>query len=48
MASTAHQFPTMSNNTKPLLGKAHLTTLNLNNFKMVEAIGIKIFESSSP
>jgi hypothetical protein len=24
--------------------KAHLTTLNLNNFKMIEAIGLKLLQ----
>jgi hypothetical protein len=27
-----------------LLSKAHLTNLNLNNFEMIEAMGIKIIE----
>jgi hypothetical protein len=30
------------NNPNPLLSKAHLTTFNLNNFKMVEAMGLKM------
>jgi hypothetical protein len=36
------------NNPNPLLNKAHLTTLNLNHFKMVEGIGLKIIASRSP
>jgi hypothetical protein len=28
---------------KPLLSKAHLTNLNLNNFKIIEAMGLKIY-----
>jgi hypothetical protein len=31
----------------PIVGKAHLTTLNLNNFKMMEAMGLKIIASRS-
>jgi hypothetical protein len=27
----------------PLLSKAHLTILNLNNFKIIEAMGLKMF-----
>jgi hypothetical protein len=27
------------NNSNPQFSKAHLTTLNLNNFKMTEAVG---------
>jgi hypothetical protein len=40
--------PNDSNNPNPKLSKAHLTTLNLNNFKMIEAIGLKIIASRSP
>jgi hypothetical protein len=29
-------------NTNPQFSKAHLTTLNLNNFKTLEAVGLKI------
>jgi hypothetical protein len=36
------------NNTNPLLSKAHLTTLNLNYFKVVEALELKITASRSP
>jgi hypothetical protein len=32
----------------PLLRKAHLTTLNLNNFKIIEAMRLKIIASRSP
>jgi hypothetical protein len=31
----------------PQFSKAHLTTLNLTNFKMIEAMGLKIIASSS-
>jgi hypothetical protein len=30
------------NNPNTMLSKAHLTTLNVNNFKMVEAMGLKM------
>jgi hypothetical protein len=39
---------TMENNPNPLLSKAHLTTLNINKFKMIEATGLKIIASRSP
>jgi hypothetical protein len=39
---------TMEHNPNPLLSKAHLTNLNLNNFKMIEAVGLKIIVSRSP
>jgi hypothetical protein len=32
--------PWYINNPYPQFSKAHLTTLNLNNFKMIEAMGI--------
>jgi hypothetical protein len=32
----------------PQFSKAQLTTLNLNNFKMNEAMGLKIIASRSP
>jgi hypothetical protein len=35
------------NNPNPLLNKVHLTTLNVDNFKMVEAVGL-IISSRSP
>jgi hypothetical protein len=42
----SHFKQTQSKNThklsKPMLGKAHLTALNLSHFKMVEAMGLKI------
>jgi hypothetical protein len=41
-------LPWYTNNPNPLLSKAHLTTLNLSNFKMVEAMGLKIIASRSP
>jgi hypothetical protein len=33
---------TMEHNSNPLLSKAHLTTLDLSNFKMIEAMGLKL------
>jgi hypothetical protein len=40
---------TMENKqSKPHFSKAHLTTLNLNNFKMIEVMGLKITVSRSP
>jgi hypothetical protein len=36
------------NNPNPPLSKAHLTTLNLNNFKMVEIMGLKVIAVRSP
>jgi hypothetical protein len=36
------------NNTNAKFSKAHLTTLNLNTFKMIEAIGLKIIVSRYP
>jgi hypothetical protein len=35
-------------NPNTLLSKALLTTLNLNNFKIIEAMGLKIIASRSP
>jgi hypothetical protein len=35
-------------NTYPHFSKAHLTNLNLSNFKMIEAMGLKIIASKSP
>jgi hypothetical protein len=35
------------NNTSPLLSKAYLTTLNIDHFKMAEAMGLKIIVSRS-
>jgi hypothetical protein len=32
----------MEHNSNPQFSKAHLATLNLNNFKMIEAMGLKI------
>jgi hypothetical protein len=32
---------------KPTVNKAHLTNLNLSNFKMIEAMGLKIIASRS-
>jgi hypothetical protein len=36
------------NNPNPQLSKAHLTNLKLNNFKMIEAMGLKINASRFP
>jgi hypothetical protein len=33
---------TMEHNSNPQFSKAHLATLNRNNFKMIEAMGLKI------
>jgi hypothetical protein len=38
---------TMEHNPNPQFSKAHLTTLILNNFKMIEAMGLKITASRS-
>jgi hypothetical protein len=34
---------TMEHNPNPQFTKGHLTTLNLNNFKLVEGVGLKLF-----
>jgi hypothetical protein len=39
---------TMQHNPNPHFSKAHLTILNLNNFKMIEATRLKIITSMSP
>jgi hypothetical protein len=39
---------TMEHNPNPQFSKAHLTNLNLNNLKMIEAMGLKIIASRSP
>jgi hypothetical protein len=39
---------TVEHNPNPQFSKAHLKTLNLNNFKMIEFIGLKIIASRSP
>jgi hypothetical protein len=36
------------NNPNSLLIKAHFTNMNLNNFKMIEAMGLKIISTRSP
>jgi hypothetical protein len=41
-------LPWNINNPNPLLSKAHLTMLNVNKFKMIEAMGLKIISSRSP
>jgi hypothetical protein len=38
----------VEHNPNPQFSKAHLTTLNFNNFKMIEAMGLKIIASRSP
>jgi hypothetical protein len=38
---------TMEHNLNPQFTKAHLTNLNLNNSKMIEAMGLKIIASMS-
>jgi hypothetical protein len=39
---------TMEHNPNTLLSKAHVTTLNINKLKMIEAMGLKIIASRSP
>jgi hypothetical protein len=39
---------TIEHNTNPQFSKVRLTTLNLNNFKMIEAMGLKNTASTSP
>jgi hypothetical protein len=39
---------TMEHNPNPLLSKDHLTTSNLSNFKMIEAMGLEIIASRTP
>jgi hypothetical protein len=39
---------TIEYNPNPQFSEAHLTTLNLNNFKMIEAMGLKIVVTRSP
>jgi hypothetical protein len=41
-------LPWNTNNPNSLLSKAHLTTLNLNNFEITEAMGLKIIALGSP
>jgi hypothetical protein len=36
------------NNPNPQFSKAHLTNLNLNNFKIIESMGLEIIASRSP
>jgi hypothetical protein len=38
---------TMQHKPNPQFSKAHLTTLSLNNFKMIEAMGLKILHLNS-
>jgi hypothetical protein len=39
---------TMAYNPNPLFRKAQLTILNFNNFKIAEAMGLKLITSRSP
>jgi hypothetical protein len=39
---------TMEHNPNPEFSKAHLTNLNLNNFKVIEAMVLKVIASRSP
>jgi hypothetical protein len=39
---------TMEHNKKAQFSKAHLTSLEFNNFKMIEAMRLKIIASMSP
>jgi hypothetical protein len=41
-------LPWNISNPNPQLSKAHLRTLNLNNSKMIEAMGIKVIASRLP
>jgi hypothetical protein len=41
-------LPWNINNPNPLLSKAHLTTLNINKFKMIETMGLETIASRSP
>jgi hypothetical protein len=41
-------LPWSINNTNPQFNKVHLKTLNLNNFKIIKATGLKIIASRSP
>jgi hypothetical protein len=38
----------MEHNPNPKFSRAHLRSLNLNNFKMIEAMGLRIIASRSP
>jgi hypothetical protein len=39
---------TVEHNRNPQFSKAQLTTLNINDFKMIESMGLKIIASRSP
>jgi hypothetical protein len=41
-------LPWNINNPNPQFSKAYLTTLNLYNFKMIEAMGLKIIAARFP
>jgi hypothetical protein len=43
-----HGYHGTQNNPNPQFSKAHLTNLNLNNFKITKAMGLKIITSRSP
>jgi hypothetical protein len=51
IVTSAKEQPTnngkYTKNPKTLLSKAHLTNLNLNHFKVVKAMGLKIIASRS-
>jgi hypothetical protein len=38
----------MQHNPNPQFSKAHLTALNINNFKVIDAMGIKVVTARSP
>jgi hypothetical protein len=48
--SSEHQtwLPWNINNPNPQFSKAHLTTFNLSNFKIIEAVELKIIASWPP
>jgi hypothetical protein len=39
---------TMEHNPNPQSSKAHLTNLNVSNFKIIEAMGLKVIASKTP
>jgi hypothetical protein len=41
-------LPWNINNPNPQFNKAHLTSLNFNKFKIIEAMGLKIIASRAP
>jgi hypothetical protein len=42
------RLPWNINNTNPQFSKVHLTTLNVINFKIIEAMGLEMIASRSP